>query len=174
VIELDWWQVLNAGGLCITMTPAQHESGRGLLDRNRRLWGGFVVETLASRVFFSGGTGYASHFRAIRQRCGSIDVALLPIGSDEPARRNELHHLSPEEAVRAHCDLHARRTLAMSFETFSLPSVDPDGALQSALARHSVSTDQFMIPRCGESIVITEKSADVMTLCASLAMRRGG
>jgi L-ascorbate metabolism protein UlaG (beta-lactamase superfamily) len=79
VMELDWWQVFNVGGLCLTMTPAQHGSGRHPMDRNRRLWGSFVIETLTARLFFGGDTGYALHFRTIRRRCGTIDVALLPI-----------------------------------------------------------------------------------------------
>jgi L-ascorbate metabolism protein UlaG (beta-lactamase superfamily) len=86
VFELDWWQTFNAGGLCITMTPAQHGSGRHPLNLNRSLWGGFVIDTFTTRVLFAGDTGYGSHFRAIPRRCGPIDVALLPIGRDKPGR----------------------------------------------------------------------------------------
>jgi L-ascorbate metabolism protein UlaG (beta-lactamase superfamily) len=42
VEELDWWQRSKTSELPITLTPAQHFSSRGLLDRNRALWGGLV------------------------------------------------------------------------------------------------------------------------------------
>ncbi|HEX3702627.1 MAG TPA: MBL fold metallo-hydrolase [Vicinamibacterales bacterium] len=102
VVELDWWQAFNDGGLCITMTPAQHGSGHHRLNRNRTLWGGFVIETLTTRVFFAGDTGYTAHFRGIRRRCGSIDVALLPIDYCPPTRQTEGDHLTPDDAVNAH------------------------------------------------------------------------
>ncbi|PNH01258.1 N-acyl-phosphatidylethanolamine-hydrolyzing phospholipase D [Tetrabaena socialis] len=50
VVELDWWQsVTHAGNtsnksVVITMVPAQHWTARGVLDRCRTLWGGYVVE----------------------------------------------------------------------------------------------------------------------------------
>lgn len=40
VIEMDWWQSALFHGLKIVYTPAQHGSGRGLLDQNAALWGG--------------------------------------------------------------------------------------------------------------------------------------
>ena len=56
VVELDWWesQVDETTGLVITCTPAKHWSSRsGSWDRNRTLWGGFVV---ASGTKGEGGT----------------------------------------------------------------------------------------------------------------------
>ncbi|GLC42416.1 hypothetical protein PLESTM_001330900 [Pleodorina starrii] len=49
LVELDWWQSVEhrnaASGksVTITMVPAQHWSARGILDRFRTLWGGYVV-----------------------------------------------------------------------------------------------------------------------------------
>src|SRR5581483_3971350 len=37
--ELDWWQ---SRGI-VTAVPSQHFSARGFSDRNRNLWGGFVI-----------------------------------------------------------------------------------------------------------------------------------
>jgi len=41
-IELDWWQALELHGVRIQSVPAQHFSGRSLMDRSRRLWSGWV------------------------------------------------------------------------------------------------------------------------------------
>ncbi|GLI60796.1 hypothetical protein VaNZ11_003030 [Volvox africanus] len=49
VVEMDWWlsvEHTNASSgkrVTITMVPAQHWSARGILDRFRTLWGGYVV-----------------------------------------------------------------------------------------------------------------------------------
>ena len=56
---------------------------RGLHDRNRCLWGGFVIECRKAVVYFAGDSGCA-HFGEIGRRCPRIDLAPLPFGADEP------------------------------------------------------------------------------------------
>ena len=43
VVELDWWQSTDLGGVEVHCVPAQHFSGRSLVGRDRRLWAGWVV-----------------------------------------------------------------------------------------------------------------------------------
>ena len=74
----------DGGAVPITLTPAQHFSARTPFDRNRALWGGFMLVVDGTRIFFAGDTAYAPFFRDIRQRLGPIDLALLPIGAYEP------------------------------------------------------------------------------------------
>ncbi len=52
----------DAAPLPITLTPAQHFSARTPFDRNRALWGGFLIEAGERRIFFAGDTGYARIF----------------------------------------------------------------------------------------------------------------
>src|SRR2546428_2057065 len=79
VEECDWWQEAKASALPITLTPAQHFSARNPADRNRALWGGFMLVAGGARIFFAGDTAYAPFFRDVRQRLGPIDLAILPI-----------------------------------------------------------------------------------------------
>ncbi|HBO4901618.1 TPA: MBL fold metallo-hydrolase, partial [Pseudomonas aeruginosa] len=51
VRQLDWWQDIEAGGLRLTATPAQHFSGRGLHDGNRTLWCSWVIESAELKLF---------------------------------------------------------------------------------------------------------------------------
>jgi L-ascorbate metabolism protein UlaG (beta-lactamase superfamily) len=158
VEELDWWQSCPApGGLTVTMTPAQHFSRRGLFDRLRTLWGGFVLTAGTKQVFFTGDSAYADHFREVRRRSGAIDLALLPIGAYEPRWLMRAAHMNPEEAVRAHRDLAPRLSLGMHFGTFQLTdeAIDaPVAELRQSLGRHGVKEGEFLVPGFGETIVL--------------------
>src|SRR5215470_10653062 len=83
----DWGdRVTLPGGAAVTLVPVQHWSARGVTDRNKALWAGFVIETAAGRIFHVGDSGYGSghHFRSARERHGPFRLAILPIGAYEP------------------------------------------------------------------------------------------
>ncbi len=138
-VELDWWQQVEVGGLRVHCVPAQHFSGRGLFDRNRRLWAGFVIEGPSRRVYHAGDTGYFGGFAEIGERLGPIDLALLPIGAYLPRAMMQRVHMDPSEAVQAALDLGARSVIGMHFGTFDLadePLGDPPRLfLEQARAR---------------------------------------
>jgi L-ascorbate metabolism protein UlaG (beta-lactamase superfamily) len=155
--ELDWWQSYSLQpGIAVTFVPAQHWSRRHLFDRRRTLWGGHVVETPAGRLYFAGDTGYPASFRDIARRLGPPDLALLPIGAYEPRWFMATQHMNPDEAVRAHRDLGARRSLAIHFGTFPLADEGIDAPLEALdLARrlHHVPSQDFILPPFGETLV---------------------
>jgi glyoxylase-like metal-dependent hydrolase (beta-lactamase superfamily II) len=46
VRELDWWdEVQFQDAIKMTFVPAQHFSARGLFDRQKTLWGGYMIDT---------------------------------------------------------------------------------------------------------------------------------
>jgi L-ascorbate metabolism protein UlaG (beta-lactamase superfamily) len=158
VEELDWWQDASTSPVPVTVTPAQHFSARTPFDRNRALWGSFVVTSGNRRIFFAGDSGYAPHFADLRSRHGRIDLALLPIGAYEPRWFMRDIHMNPEEAVQAHLDLGAERSIGMHFGTFQLTLEgidDPVIALDAARRAHGVASDAFRAPAFGESFVVT-------------------
>ncbi|HEY6929107.1 MAG TPA: MBL fold metallo-hydrolase [Thermoanaerobaculia bacterium] len=127
VVELDWWESVTARrGLDVASVPVQHFSGRGFFDRNRTLWAGFVVSGTAGKVFFAGDTGYGPHFTQIRQRFGTIRLALLPIGASRPEWFMGPVHISPREALAAHGDLEAQTSVGIHYGTFQLTDEGQD------------------------------------------------
>ena len=153
-VELDWWQTTELAGARVTYVPAQHFSARGLHDRNRSLWGGFVVEAHSAVVYFAGDSGYCPYFAEIASRFPRIDLALLPIGAYEPRWFMRQHHVNPEEAVQAHLDLQPRRSIGMHFGTFQLTdeAIDaPISALRQAQARAGVAHAEFDVLGFGET-----------------------
>ena len=153
--ELDWWETTTASELSITLTPAQHFSARSPLDRNRALWGGFVIAIDRARVYFAGDTAYADFFRDIRRRLGPIDLALLPIGAYEPRWFMRAVHMDPAEAVQAHLDLEASESIGMHFGTFQLTAEgidEPLRALDAARRARGVPASRFRTVGFGESV----------------------
>lgn len=157
VEELDWWSPATSTRVPISLTPAQHFSARGLFDRNRALWGGFLLELAGKRIFFGGDSGYGPHFAEIGRRFGPIDLALLPIGAYEPRWFMKDIHMNPEEAVQAHLDVAARQSIAMHFGVFQLTpeAIDePGGRLVAALRSRGVPASDFRILDVGQSLII--------------------
>ena len=154
--ELDWWDEARTAPLPTTLTPAQHFSARTPFDRNRALWGGFVIALAEARIYFAGDTAYASFFPAIRDRLGPIDLALLPIGAYEPRWFMRAVHMNPDEAVRAHLDVGAAMSIGMHFGTFQLTKEgidEPLRALDQARRASQVLPSAFRTLRFGESAV---------------------
>jgi L-ascorbate metabolism protein UlaG (beta-lactamase superfamily) len=160
VQELDWWGSLDIAGTKLTITPAQHWSTRGPGNRNRTLWGGFIVAAGGWQVYFAGDTGYCKHFAEIRTRFGRMDLALLPIGAYEPRWFMRDQHMNPDDAVRAHIDLDARVSVATHFGCFALTDEgidDPLLHLAAARLRHGLEPQAFQVLETGETRIFTAK-----------------
>jgi L-ascorbate metabolism protein UlaG (beta-lactamase superfamily) len=155
VEELDWWQEAETSPLPITLTPAQHFSARSPFDRNRALWGGFVIGAAHTRIYFAGDSAYAPLFRDVAQRFAPIDLALLPIGAYEPRWFMQAVHMNPAEAVQAHLDLGAPESIGMHFGTFQLTAEgidEPLRALEEACRARNVPRARFRTLPFGESL----------------------
>ena len=160
VVELDWWQSHELReGVTATYVPAEHFSGRGLFDRDKSLWGGFVLETPHGQVYFAGDTAAGAHFQAIRERFGPLTLSLLPIGAYAPRWFMERVHMDPEEALQASVTLESQTSLAIHFATFNLAddSYDaPTRALARAVSRleDSPAGSDFRVMPFGEATIV--------------------
>ena len=172
VDELDWWESVRLSpDITVTLVPAQHFSSRTLWDRNRTLWGGFVVSGPSGNVFHSGDTGYGPHFREIARRFSPIRVALLPISpfrprqsQDSPSSYYTSIHMGPAEAVQAHLDLGAQVSVAGHFQVFQLGTDGFDDAvneLASTLKERDLQPDTFITPIPGTAIELGAGIAEV-------------
>jgi len=155
--ELGWWQQAKVGRVTVTFVPAQHWSRRGLLDANRTLWGGFVVEGPSARIYHAGDTAAFDGFKEIGRRFPGLDAALLPIGAYDPAWFMQKQHLSPEQAVQAFVDLGARSFLAMHWGTFKLadePLGEPPLRLAAEWRRRALPAAARRVPAIGETVTV--------------------
>jgi L-ascorbate metabolism protein UlaG (beta-lactamase superfamily) len=163
VNELDWWQSVPLfSGVKITLVPAQHFSSRTPWDRNKTLWGGFIISGPSGNIYYSGDTGYGPHFLEIARRFAPIRFALLPISPFRPRQLQipsvpvfSVNHMGPSEAVKAHIDLQAQLSIAAHFQVFQLgwdAFDDAPNELASALKEHDLKPDEFVAPAPGSII----------------------
>jgi len=152
-IELSWWDTTEVKGVRITCVPAKHFSGRGLTDRNRRLWAGFVVEGPTRRFYFAGDTASFDGFAEIGRRLGPPHMAAIPIGAYLPRKLMAAIHVTPEEAVQAALDTGALRIAGMHWGTFDLadePLDEPPRRFLAEASRHGLG-DRAFVMKIGET-----------------------
>jgi len=152
VCELDWGEALSLPGFTIHCVPALHFSSRGIHDRNKTLWCGYVIECQGRLVYFAGDTGFGRHFGQIREKFGSPDLALLPIGAYEPRWFMSPVHMGPDEAVRAHEILAAKTSIAIHHGTFQLADEGIDTPTKQL--RECAPGNSFLVLDNGQSVTI--------------------
>ena len=152
--ELDWWENLRFNGVEFICTPAQHFSGRSILDRNKTLWSSWAVRGAQTSIYYGGDSGYFQGYKEIADRIGTIDIAALPIGAYLPRWFMAPVHLSPGEALDAFADLNAGLFIPIHWGTFELADDPLDQAvkdLNKEIASRDLDSNRFWILKHGET-----------------------
>jgi L-ascorbate metabolism protein UlaG (beta-lactamase superfamily) len=149
IVELDWWEehTLPGGELSFTAAPAQHFSGRGLLDRNSTFWSSWAIRTDRHRLFFSGDTGLTDEFSEIGRRLGPFDLTMLEIGAWHPSWG--AIHLGPENALRAFEMLGGGALLPVHWGTFDLALHAWDEPAETLLSLAAPAGARVLTPPLG-------------------------
>ena len=124
VFEFSWSESITIprsdGTTKCTFLPAIHWAGRGFFDINKRLWGSWLVEHNDQRIYFAGDTSYGPHFADLKKQFGPIDIAIMPIGPNEPHEKLLDSHVCAYEAVKAFIDTGAKHFIPMHWGTFKV------------------------------------------------------
>lgn len=116
ISELDWYDSLKISEtITIQATPAHHRSNRTFKD-NKTLWASYVFNLDGLKIYYSGDSGYASHFLQIGQRLGPFDLALVECGQYSPYW--PASHLLPEQTALAASRLGAKQILPVHWGKF--------------------------------------------------------
>ena len=151
--ELDWDESVTVKDERVHFLEAVHTSRRGIWDTNTTLWGSFLIDSPEGRIYYAGDSAYGPHFRRVYEKYGAPRVSLLPIGAYEPRWFMFRMHMNPDEAVRAHLDLHSGSSIGVHFglidnagESYQAPLDD----LFDARRAHGVEAKRFAAPRYGQ------------------------
>jgi len=161
ITQLDWWQEYSfSPTVKITFVPSRHSSGRGMFDKNKTLWGGFVIEAPVGNIFFAGDTAFGDFFIDINRKFPQFQLSILPIGSYEKRWFMKSQHMNPDDAVRAHKILNASKSMGVHFATFNEHAEQEVDAhekdLKMALKKFKVPDNDFWILKFGEGIELNK------------------
>jgi L-ascorbate metabolism protein UlaG (beta-lactamase superfamily) len=154
--EFDWWDSKDFEGLNITFTPTRHFSGRGLTDRAKSLWGGWVIENHDQKIWFSGDSGYGKHFKEIGERLGPFDFAFM-----ENGQYNEnwhLIHMFPEESIQASIDANVKKSMPVHWAGFPLSLHTWKEPIERFTKEANEKKVNYITPKIGEVFSIDSKS----------------
>ncbi|MGB3260866.1 MBL fold metallo-hydrolase [Paenisporosarcina sp.] len=150
--ELDWWDTFDHLDIQFTSTPARHFSGRSLFDHNSTLWSSWVIKSGETNIFYSGDSGYDTHFKEIGEKYGPFDFTMMECGQYDNRWKNI--HMKPEETVQAHLDLKGKLMMPIHWSAFTLAFhawTDPIERVTKAAKEHGVA---LTTPIIGQSVFI--------------------
>jgi N-acyl-phosphatidylethanolamine-hydrolysing phospholipase D len=107
----------------------------------------------------------ASHFAEVGDVLGPFDLALIPIGAYEPRPVMRAQHICPEEAVAAHVQLRAKKSLGVHFGTFVLttePIDEPPVRVRKEMERLGLDPLDFFTVKHGETRIVGDGETHVV------------
>jgi len=156
ITELDWWQESTFDDLIFRCTPAQHFSGRGVNDRGNTLWASWIIQAKTENIFFSGDSGYGSHFKEIGDKYGPFDFAMMECG-----QYNEMWkeiHMMPEETAQAGIDVKAKFIMPIHWGAFKLAMHSWTDPVERIITKASELGIPVLVPKIGESIQLKRQN----------------
>ncbi|WP_459209134.1 MBL fold metallo-hydrolase [Aquimarina rhabdastrellae] len=160
ITELDWWQQVNFETFNFVCTPAQHFSGRKLSNGQSTLWSSWVIQTPESKIFFSGDSGYSTHFKEIGEKYGPFDIALMECG-----QYNEMWpdiHMFPEETAQAGIDVNAKKMMPIHWGGFKLALHSWTEPIERVISKSTMLGLPIMVPQIGTPIKIKQDASPLV------------
>ncbi len=153
--EFDWWDETEFGGVHLTFTPTRHFSGRGLRDRFKTLWGGWVLKTKEHSIYWTGDGGYGEHFKTIGEKFGPFDWVFAECG-----QYNKLWpqtHMFPEESIQVAQDVGAKIAMPYHWGGFALALHTWKDPIERFVAEAKKQNQRICTPHIGEVITMGEE-----------------
>ncbi|WP_433772210.1 MBL fold metallo-hydrolase [Bacillus wiedmannii] len=156
ISEHNWWDEITFDTIKLVCAPARHFSGRSMTDRDCSLWCSWLILGQETKVFFSGDSGYAPHFKEIGDKYGPFDLTLMECGQYDT--RWSAIHMLPEETVQAHIDVKGELLLPIHWGAFTLALHEWSDPIERVTEEAKRLGVNIATPQIGESITL--KSTD--------------
>lgn len=160
IVELDWWQEAQDGNILLACTPAQHFSGRKFNNGQSTLWGSWVIQSGKESIFYSGDSGYGEHFKAIGEKYGPFDFAMMECGQYNTMWPDI--HMFPEETAQAGIDVKAKVIMPIHWGAFKLALHSWTDPIERVVKKSSELQLPLIAPRIGQEIHL--KALDTLTM----------
>jgi L-ascorbate metabolism protein UlaG (beta-lactamase superfamily) len=117
ITELNWNDSVKlTNSITITATPAHHRSNRTLAQR-KTLWASYVISADGYKIFYSGDSGYSTHFKLIGKQYGPFDLAMMECGQYN--EKWPQSHMFPVQSVQAALDVRAAMTIPVHWSKYA-------------------------------------------------------
>ncbi|OEK04533.1 MBL fold metallo-hydrolase [Roseivirga misakiensis] len=158
ITEFDWWDNKEFDGIKITCTPSRHFSGRGLTDRAKSLWGGWVFTTQTHNIYWSGDSGYDEHFKEVGEKLGPFDWGFMECG-----QYNKLWHpihMFPEETVESAIDSGVKTAIPVHWAGFPLALHTWKDPIERFVNSANEKGTQISTPKLGEVVTFGQEPTE--------------
>jgi len=150
IIESDWDERIDLNeDITLFTTSARHFSGRSF-KRNNTLWLSFVLKTPDLNLFLGGDSGYDTHFKAIGEKYGPFDLAILENGQYNLAWH--YIHMLPAEVLQAAKDLGTKRLFPVHSSKFALAIHAWNEPLTQLTALSTSGDIPLLLPTIGQVV----------------------
>lgn len=150
ILELDWWEEKTLNKMNFVFAPAKHMSGRSLTDQKATLWGSWIIKGLKKKIYFSGDSGYGSHFKEIGKKYGPFDIGLMECGQYDELWPDV--HMMPEQTIQAAIDIKAKLILPIHWGGFTLANHSWTDPIERVLACALQKNIPITTPKIGETV----------------------
>ncbi len=155
ITELDWYSGAEyKENIKFTLAPTRHFSGRGLFNRNKTLWGSWVIKAGDRSIYFGGDSGYFEEFKKIGEEYGPFDLALLDVGQYDLSWQGV--HMLPSEAAQAGVDLGAKSILPIHNSKYILAKHSWYEPLEKATEEANKQNINITTPRIGQTFLVDD------------------
>ncbi len=151
ITELAWNQRYEFSSIKVTAVPGVHYSGRSNTDKNKTLWASYTIKGTEKNIFWSGDTGYSSHFIQIGQQYGPFDVAFVEIDAWNNGWPNT--HLFPDQVIKVVKDVNAKLLVPIHLATFDLALHPWNESIQMVSDFADSANVELITPIMGQKVV---------------------
>lgn len=155
ISEHNWWDEITFDNIKLVCAPARHFSGRSMTDKDRSLWCSWLILGQETKVFFSGDSGYAPHFKEIGEKYGPFDLTLMECGQYDT--RWSAIHMLPEETVQAHIDVKGELLVPIHWGAFTLALHEWSDPIERVTKEANRLGVNIATPQIGEAITLQSK-----------------
>ncbi|MFV0521586.1 MAG: MBL fold metallo-hydrolase [Mangrovibacterium sp.] len=157
IVELDWDEQSQLDDrVQITALPTRHFSGRGFA-RNKTLWASYMLETPLGNIYLSGDGGYASHFKAIKEKFGEIAFAVFENGQYDRKWANI--HLMPKHLQLALADIQPKQFITVHNSKYALAQHDWREPLENIYSYTQNDSIKLSTPMIGDVVKLDEDNS---------------
>jgi L-ascorbate metabolism protein UlaG (beta-lactamase superfamily) len=157
IIELDWDESADVGGVTLTATAARHFSGRRRPGENSTLWASWVLAGRNRRVFYTGDSGYFDDYAKIGAAHGPFDATLIQVGAYSPYWPDI--HMTPEEGLATHLAVRGGLLVPVHWATFNLALHSWSEPVERLLTGAAEQQVRVSVPRPGQLLDVDDVPA---------------